>query len=136
MDPAEWVFASATIGGPSGYLYHPLVPVEPLCAGPYTVVLCGPVWCGSDGAQQLTRTKVRPTGDADGPPDRSCASGQRPAGQAAVWADVAAGGCGIRPRPRGIGETTYRMAPNTMIDRTLITQSRIVIAVASGSGTP
>ena len=27
-------------------------------------------------------------------------------------------------------------APNTMIDSTLMTQSRIVIAVASGSGTP
>jgi hypothetical protein len=56
--------------------------------------------------------------------------------QAAVGADVADTGCGIRPNPRGIGETTYTMAPNTMIDSTLITQSRIVIAVASGKGTP
>src|SRR5689334_19881143 len=45
-------------------------------------------------------------------------------------AEVAAGavgGCGIRPMPRGMGETTYVTAPNTMIDRTLMTQSRIVI---------
>ena len=49
---------------------------------------------------------------------------------------MGAGGCAIWPMPRGIGETTYTIAPNTMIDRTLITQSSSVIAVASGSGTP
>jgi len=53
-----------------------------------------------------------------------------------VAADEAAGGCWIRPIPRGIGETTYVTAPNTMIDSTLMTQSRMVIAVASANGTP
>jgi len=63
---------------------------------------------------------------------------QRGAGnaQAAVWAGFAAGGWEMRPMPRGIGEITYTIAPRTMIESTLITQSRIVIAVASGSGTP
>jgi hypothetical protein len=61
---------------------------------------------------------------------------RRRAAQAAVWAGVVAGGCLMRPMPRGIGEITYTMAPMTMIESTLITQSRIVIAVASGSGTP
>ena len=53
-----------------------------------------------------------------------------------IWAGVVVGGCLIRPMPRGIGEITYTIAPRTMIESTLITQSRIVIAVASGSGTP
>jgi hypothetical protein len=56
------------------------------------------------------------------------------AAQAAVWAELVGDGCLMRPMPRGIGETTYTMAPMTMIDSTLMTQSRIVIAVASASG--
>jgi hypothetical protein len=55
--------------------------------------------------------------------------------QAAVCAGVVAGGCLMRPMPRGIGEITYTIAPRMMIESTLITQSRMVIAVASGSGT-
>jgi hypothetical protein len=64
-------------------------------------------------------------------------SGRRaPRGQAVVAADEVVGGWRIRPIPRGIGETAYVTAPNAMIESTLMTQSRIVIAVASGSGTP
>ena len=63
-------------------------------------------------------------------PDRRSVDGSQAAGGTAV----VAGGCGILPMPRGIGETTYTTAPITMIDSTLMTQSRMVIAVASASG--
>lgn len=55
--------------------------------------------------------------------------------QTVVAAGDAFPGCLIRPIPRGIGETTYVTAPNTMIESTLMTQSRIVMAVASANGT-
>jgi hypothetical protein len=81
---------------------------------------------GSRGGE----TALQPHGNPRlGPPTRA-ANGS----QAAVRAGVVAGGCLIRPMPRGIGEITYTIAPRTMIESTLITQSRIVIAVASGSG--
>jgi hypothetical protein len=34
--------------------------------------------------------------------------------QAIVAAEVGAEGCTIRPMPRGLGERTYRIEPNTM----------------------
>ena len=67
---------------------------------------------------------------------QSCGAQPTDACHAAVGFELETIGCRMCPMPRGIGETTYTIAPNTMIDSTLMTQSRIVIAVASGSGTP
>ena len=64
--------------------------------------------------------------------DRTAMRPLRPCSQP-TWPPVAAM---MRPIPRGIGETTYVIAPNTMIESTLMTQSRMAIAVASASGMP
>src|SRR6478735_11899046 len=94
----------------------------------------------------LVRYVAVRSGCADGRPHDLCTSvgagriaGRRdgtefsrfgPCRSQVVGAACVPGGCGIRPIPRVIGDTTYRIAPNAMIDRTLMTQSRMVIAVA------
>ena len=104
------------------------------------------VWAGTTVEVPLTmvRPYTRNGSRAGGATLHACANpafgrhrAPAPRGfQAAVWAELVVDRCSMRPKPRGIGETTYTMAPMTMIESTLITQSRIVIAVASGSGIP
>ena len=89
-------------------------------AGALTVSVVGPV-----------RSDMVRSGQAGNRP-HDLRTGVRQTGAAVEGAR----GCTMFPIPRGIGETTYTIAPNTMIDNTLITQSRIVIAVASANGTP
>ncbi len=100
-------------------------------------VWCGLDWCGPGAGEYLAKLLVRP-GREYGSAPGWCRV--HPAGsgrcQAGAVSEVIGVGCGIRPMPRGIGETTYVTAPKTMIERTLMTQSRMVIAVASASGIP
>lgn len=126
-------FAEATIGGPRLSLYHPFVPVmfRIACKIPDGVVWFVTVRDGRGEpatpdfwyARETRPVHRVPSGVGHADP------------QTVVAACDALPGCRIRPIPRGIGEATYVTAPNTMIESTLMTQSRIVMAVASASGT-
>ena len=128
-------FAEATIGATRPRLYHPLVPVacHDACKFGCVRVGCVPVrdshdrWPTPD-VRSSCGVKLAAGTDVIG----RCSDPQTV--EAVEGADAV--GCAIRPIPRGIGESAYVTAPNTMIESTLMTQSRIVIAVASASGTP